>query len=55
MKTGRLRKERKMGPLSMWQHLVHIWGKDRDMGPDDHNPCLEPAEIAEKVKFFFVK
>ncbi|KAL6701431.1 glutamine-dependent NAD(+) synthetase [Trichoderma pleuroticola] len=39
---GRLRKERKMGPLSMWQHLVQ-------------NPSLEPAEIAEKVKFFFVK
>lgn len=55
IKTGRLRKERKMGPLSMWQHLVHVWGKDRDMGPDDHNPSLEPAEIAEKVKFFFVK
>lgn len=54
-KTGRLRKERKMGPLSMWQHLVHVWGKDRDKGPDDHNPSLTPAEIAEKVKFFFVK
>ncbi|KAI0394615.1 glutamine-dependent NAD synthetase [Xylariaceae sp. FL0594] len=52
---GRLRKERKMGPLSMWQHLVHVWGKDRERGPDDHNPSLEPAEIAEKVKFFFAK
>lgn len=55
IRTGRLRKERKMGPLSMWQHLVHVWGKDRDKGPDDQNPSLEPAEIAEKVKFFFVK
>jgi len=54
-KTGRLRKERKMGPLSMWQHLVHVWGKDREKGPDDQNPSLEPAEIAEKVKFFFAK
>ncbi|KAF1738488.1 Glutamine-dependent NAD(+) synthetase [Beauveria bassiana] len=52
---GRLRKERKMGPLSMWQHLVHIWGKDRVKGPDDQNPSLEPAEIAEKVKFFFAQ
>ncbi|KFA65159.1 hypothetical protein S40285_06501 [Stachybotrys chlorohalonatus IBT 40285] len=51
---GRLRKERKMGPLSMWQHLVHVWGKDREKGPDDQNPCLEPSQIAEKVKFFFV-
>ncbi|KAI0967115.1 glutamine-dependent NAD synthetase [Xylaria arbuscula] len=52
---GRLRKERKMGPLSMWQHLVHVWGKDRVKGPDDQNPSLEPAEIAKKVKFFFAK
>ncbi|KAJ4307750.1 hypothetical protein N0V84_012521, partial [Fusarium piperis] len=52
---GRLRKERKMGPLSMWQHLVHVWGKDRNKGPDDENPSLEPAEIAEKVKFFFAQ
>ncbi|RSL86883.1 hypothetical protein CDV31_016332, partial [Fusarium ambrosium] len=52
---GRLRKERKMGPLSMWQHLVHVWGKDRNKGPDDQNPSLEPAEIAEKVKFFFAQ
>ncbi|OAA62146.1 glutamine-dependent NAD synthetase [Cordyceps fumosorosea ARSEF 2679] len=52
---GRLRKERKMGPLSMWQHLVHVWGKDRVKEPNDENPCLDPAEIAEKVKFFFVK
>ncbi|PNH47668.1 hypothetical protein VD0004_g698 [Verticillium dahliae] len=51
---GRLRKERKMGPLSMWQHLVHVWGKDREKGPEDENPMLEPAEIAQKVKFFFV-
>ncbi|KAI1812978.1 glutamine-dependent NAD synthetase [Poronia punctata] len=52
---GRLRKERKMGPLSMWQHLVHVWGKDREKGADDENPSLEPAEIAEKVKFFFAQ
>ncbi|TGJ85980.1 hypothetical protein E0Z10_g2773 [Xylaria hypoxylon] len=55
IKIGRLRKERKMGPLSMWQHLVHAWGKDRDKAPDDQNPSLEPVEIAEKVKFFFVQ
>lgn len=54
IQIGRLRKERKMGPLSMWQHLVHVWGKDREKGPDDQNPCLEPSQIAEKVKFFFV-
>lgn len=39
----------------MWQHLVHVWGKDRVKGPEDHNPSLEPAEIAEKVKFFFAQ
>ena len=42
-----------MGPLSMFQHLVHVWGKDRIKQSDDQNPCLEPAEIAKKVKFFF--
>lgn len=42
-----------MGPFSMWQHLVHTWGKDREIGPDDHNPTLEPAEIAKKVKTWF--
>lgn len=52
---GRLRKERKMGPLSMFEHLVHVWGKDRTAQPGDENPRLEPAEIAEKVKFFFTK
>lgn len=52
---GRLRKERKMGPLSMWQHLLHVWGKDREKGPDDTGPSLEPAEIAYKVKFFFAQ
>lgn len=52
---GRLRKERKMGPLSMFQYLVHVWGKDRDKTPDDQNPSLEPAEIARKVKLFTAK
>lgn len=55
IKAERVRKERKMGSLSMWQHLVHVWGKDRVNGSDNQDPSLEPAEIAKKkVKFFFV-
>lgn len=52
---GRLRKDRKMGPLSMFQHLVHVWGEDREKAADDENPSLEPVEIARKVKLFFAK
>ncbi|CAG9997932.1 unnamed protein product [Clonostachys byssicola] len=52
---GRLRKERKMGPLSMFQHLVHVWGKDQQEGSEKQEVSLEPAEIAYKVKFFFAQ
>lgn len=52
---GRLRKERKMGPLSMFQYLVHLWGEDREKAPGDDGPSMEPAEIARKVKLFFSK
>ncbi|QUC23820.1 uncharacterized protein UV8b_08061 [Ustilaginoidea virens] len=47
---GRLRKERKMGPYSMFMHLVRLWGKDGD--EVDDAPSLEPAAIADKVKAF---
>lgn len=45
---GRLRKEQHMGPFSMFQHLVHLWGEDREDGPP-----LKPDEVADKVKRFF--
>ncbi|XP_076311459.1 NAD synthetase isoform X2 [Tachypleus tridentatus] len=39
---GRLRKQNGCGPYSMFCKLIHLW-KDK----------LTPAEVAEKVKFFF--
>lgn len=39
---GRLRKISKCGPFSMFENLLHDWGKN-----------LSPTEIATKVKMFF--
>lgn len=39
---GRLRKQNKCGPYSMFCKLVNVWG-----------PQVTPAEVAEKVKHFF--
>ncbi|XP_013793816.2 glutamine-dependent NAD(+) synthetase-like [Limulus polyphemus] len=39
---GHLRKQSGCGPYSMFCKLIHLW-KDK----------LTPAEVAEKVKFFF--
>jgi len=41
---GRLRKPGNCGPYSMFMNLVHTWGKERD---------LTPQEVANKVKLFF--
>jgi len=41
---GRLRKPGCCGPYSMFMNLVHTWGKDRN---------LTPQEVANKVKLFF--
>ena len=41
---GRLRKPGCCGPYSMFMNLVHTWGKERD---------LTPQEVANKVKLFF--
>jgi hypothetical protein len=50
---GRLRKLNKLGPLGMFQRLVHDWSADRERGPDDDAPAYTPAQVAEKVKRFF--
>ncbi|KAL1978569.1 hypothetical protein VTN31DRAFT_1428 [Thermomyces dupontii] len=50
---GRLRKVNQLGPYGMFQRLVHEWGNKRKREPNDHNPVLEPRQIAEKVKRFF--
>jgi hypothetical protein len=39
----------------MFQHLVHVWGKDQQEGSEKQEVSLEPAEIAYKVKFFFAQ
>lgn len=41
---GRLRKPGACGPYSMFMKLVHEWGRER---------ALSPEEVAKKVKFFF--
>ena len=41
---GRLRKPGNCGPYSMFMKLVHVWGQERD---------LPPEEVARKVKLFF--
>jgi len=41
---GRLRKPGCCGPYSMFMNLVHSWGQERD---------LTPQEVATKVKLFF--
>jgi len=41
---GRLRKPGACGPYSMFMKLVHDWGNERK---------LTPEEVAKKVKFFF--
>ena len=41
---GRLRKPGNSGPYSMFLKLVHVWGQERD---------LPPEEVARKVKLFF--
>lgn len=30
----------------MFQRLVHEWGNKRKREPNDHNPVLEPRQIA---------
>ncbi|KAK4156334.1 hypothetical protein C8A00DRAFT_12721 [Chaetomidium leptoderma] len=50
---GRLRKLNKLGPLGMFQRLVHDWSVDRARRPDDDAPYYTPAQVAEKVKKFF--
>jgi len=41
---GRLRKPGACGPYSMFMKLVHTWGSEKQ---------LSPEEVAKKVKFFF--
>ena len=41
---GKLRKENKLGPLGMFQRLVHEWKDEKG---------LEPRQVAEKVKRFY--
>ena len=41
---GRLRKPGNCGPYSMFMKLVHTWGQERQ---------LPPEEVARKVKLFF--
>lgn len=43
---GKLRKEKRMGPASMFEHLVNEWGPGSAMN-------MPISEIAEKVKKFF--
>src|SRR5689334_1602980 len=50
---GRLRKLNKLGPLGMFQRLVHDWSVDRARRPDDDGPYYTPVQVAEKVKKFF--
>jgi NAD+ synthase (glutamine-hydrolysing) len=50
---GRLRKLNKLGPLGMFQRLVHDWSIDRKRTPNDDAPYYTPAQVAEKVKKFF--
>lgn len=44
---GKLRKEERLGPVSMFEKLVHEWGPRSEKG-------LSIKEVAEKVKHFFV-
>jgi len=41
---GRLRKPGACGPYSMYMKLVHKWGSEKN---------LSPEEVAKKIKFFF--
>ena len=41
-----LRKEKRMGPVGMFEALVHMWGPDSDRN-------LTVQEVADKVKYFF--
>ena len=50
---GRMRKLDKLGPLGMFQRLVHEWSIDRESGADDDAPYYTPAQVAESVKKFF--